>query len=329
MSADLRFEFHRIRFHFEAIEPVLFPPGKVGNIIRGAFGRSFRAAACNARCLDSKQCVLPCAYRPIFEPRAGEGGGGPSGLGDLPRPFVIRAWEMDGLRLNAGIAFWFDLHLFDVRNPRIDEYQRAFTRFAEDGLGPNQAKARFNRAESLDLAGRRTSTGQILSIDLRSIPIAPITRLQVNYATPTELKSDGQSVQVPEFHILIARLRDRISTLRSLYGAGPLSIDFRGLVERAQKVHIAAADLQNREIVRRSGRTGQQHSIGGFHGPVVYEGALNEFVPYLVAGRWIGVGRQTAWGKGEIRVSRVEAPEPRAVEGAPAEPELEREAEPE
>ena len=39
-------------------------------------------------------------------------------------------------------------------------------------------------------------------------------------------------------------------------------------------------------------------------GEVTYEGEIAEFMPYLRAARWVGVGRQTVWGKGvtEVRV---------------------------
>ena len=40
-------------------------------------------------------------------------------------------------------------------------------------------------------------------------------------------------------------------------------------------------------------------------GEVEYGGELGEFLPYLEAGQWIGVGRQTVWGKGEIRLLEV------------------------
>ena len=53
---------------------------------------------------------------------------------------------------------------------------------------------------------------------------------------------------------------------------------------------------------RRSSRTGRVHPIGGFVGEAEYEGELGEFVPYLKAGKWVGVGRQTVWGKGDLRV---------------------------
>jgi len=61
------------------------------------------------------------------------------------------------------------------------------------------------------------------------------------------------------------------------------------------------------ELARRSSRTGRVHPIGGFVGEAEYEGELGEFVPYLKAGKWVGVGRQTVWGKGEISVQALHA----------------------
>ena len=44
------------------------------------------------------------------------------------------------------------------------------------------------------------------------------------------------------------------------------------------------------------------HPIGGFTGTAEYVGDLAEFLPWLRAARWVGVGRQTVWGKGDVRV---------------------------
>jgi hypothetical protein len=40
--------------------------------------------------------------------------------------------------------------------------------------------------------------------------------------------------------------------------------------------------------------------LGGFVGEADYTGDLTEFLPYLRAAQWTGVGRQTTWGKGAI-----------------------------
>jgi hypothetical protein len=57
--------------------------------------------------------------------------------------------------------------------------------------------------------------------------------------------------------------------------------------------------------LRRSSRTGQVHSLGGVVGEAEYQGELGEFLPYLEAGKWTGVGRHTVWGQGEVAVEVV------------------------
>jgi hypothetical protein len=126
--------------------------------------------------------------------------------------------------------------------------------------------------------------------------------LRIQFLTPTELKS-GQAIAArPEFVHLAARVRDRISTLRELYGGGALDLDFREFGERASLIRMTHCDIRRVDLKRRSSRTGQVHSIGGFVGEAHYEGELGEFVPYLKAAQWTGVGRQTVWGKGQIAV---------------------------
>ncbi len=134
-------------------------------------------------------------------------------------------------------------------------------------------------------------------------PPEAVHRVIVRFVTPTEIKSDTPFDIQPGFESLVSRLRDRISTLRTLYGEGPLDIDFRGMAARAAAVSLVKSDLHHVEVERRSSRTGQRHSLGGFVGSVVYEGDLREFVPYLKIGEAVGVGRQTPWGKGELSVS--------------------------
>ena len=139
-------------------------------------------------------------------------------------------------------------------------------------------------------------------MDLSGAP-KPVDRVLVRFVTPTELKSAHQVVERPEFGILFGRLRDRISTLRTLYGSGPLEIDFRGMGERAAAVSITRCDLQWKEVDRHSSRSRQSHPLGGFLGAVEYQGELGPFLPYLALGRWVGVGRHTVWGKGEVQIA--------------------------
>jgi hypothetical protein len=129
--------------------------------------------------------------------------------------------------------------------------------------------------------------------------------VRVRFLTPTELKSGQQLADRPEFAVLAARIRDRLSTLRECYDDGPLAIDFRAFGERAAQVRMTRCEMAKVDVARRSSRTGQVHPIGGFVGEADYEGELSEFVPYLRAAKWTGVGRQTVWGKGTSVITQI------------------------
>jgi hypothetical protein len=286
------FEFYRFRFHFRALDRVHFPQGKSANVVRGAFGTVLRDA------------VPPAVYARLFEPGTALGGA-PSGLADWPRPFVFRVAHLDGLIVPEGDSFYLDAHVFDLHQPALVHFRAALSRLAEKGLGPGRGRAELERTEQLDVEGAAQAVWEtamapiVVALDAESGSTGHVT---MRFRTPTELKSAGGLADRPEFPILFGRLRDRVSTLRALYGAGPLDIDFKGLGERAAAVRIARCDLVWEQVKRKSGRTGQVHPIGGFTGEAEYEGKMAEFLPWLRAARWVGVGRQTVWGKGDVRV---------------------------
>ncbi len=207
----------------------------------------------------------------IFEPTAAEGG--PSGLANPPRPFVFRCSELNGRVVAAGEHFCFGLHTFD---DSLDSLKRALSSWAD------VISVQHDR----------------VAIDLSPGP-DPVSRIRVEFQTPTELKANSQPAN-SAFSVLLARARDRVSTLSALYGSGPLEIDFRALAERAASVETVRSELRRISIHRRSRRTGQTHPIGGLVGFAEYSGSLAEFIPYLNAAHWTGVGRHCTWGNGQI-----------------------------
>ena len=215
--------------------------------------------------------TAPDSYARRFAP---EYAGGPSGLRQAPRPFVFRAAHLAGVSIAAGTAFEFGINLFETRDEAVDLFARAF----ETRFGPTVV-----------------ATREILRLPV-SYDGPPAGRLRIRFVTPTTVKgSDGA-----EFGPLLSRIRDRTSTLRALYGSGPLEMDFRALGERAARVRMTRCELQHIEVDRTSRATGYTHSLGGFIGVAEYQGELGEFIPYLEIARWAGVGRQTVWGNGEI-----------------------------
>lgn len=248
-----------LRYRMIARTALELPAGEAANLLRGRLGKALRRR--------------PEVYSRLFAPRASSG---PSGLRDSPRPFVLRVRHLEGIRLAPGDRFEIGVNLFDTRRPLHDELRDALC-----------------EAASSDCAVIEGDEPLRLSFEPA---LAPVTRLRVQFLTPTELKPADQ----PDFAVLFARIRDRVSTLRALYGPGPLEIDFRSMAEQAATVRMTCCQLQRVEAERLSRSTGQRHSLGGFIGVAEYEGDLAEFVPYLEIARWTGVGRQTVWGKGEL-----------------------------
>jgi CRISPR-associated endoribonuclease Cas6 len=266
------FDLDACRFQLAARRVIQFPPGMAGNVLRGALGKGLR----KVESADD--------YARIFEPTGGEPtGGGPSGLSNRPRPFVIRSASLNGRVIQPGEGFCFQVHLFDTRQPSLDLVTSAFLQWA-DVLSVER---------------------EPIAVDL-NVPNKAVSRIRVEFQTPTELKG-ATGARTVEFPLLLARIRDRVSTLRSLYGGGPLEIDFRELSRRAGLVNMARSELRRVSVERRSSQTGQHHSIGGLVGFAEYEGDLAEFVPYLEAAAWTGVGRHCTWGNGQIEARILES----------------------
>ncbi len=225
--------------------------------------------------------------------------------------------HLDGRTIAPDTTFFLDLNLFDVHHPVISYLVLTFAQLAREGLGPSRGRVELTSVYLLTELGQIGSIvfkDSLITAEESSSPLRlnltsasdketnMIHRLRILFVTPTELKSDGQLALRPEFSILISRIRDRLSTLRRLYGPGPLELDFQAFGEQSKTIHLVGCKLNYIDLNRYSSRTGQTHSIGGFTGEVEYEGNLGPFLPFLYAAQWTGVGRQTVWGKGKIVV---------------------------
>ena len=270
------FQVVSTRLTFRAEDEISLPEGEETNVFRGALGLALRKRAGES------------VYARFFEPRWS---GGPSGYRDAPRPFVLRWGGPSERRLAPSTAFFFDLNLFEAGAPPLKELEAAFREMAAAGLGRGRGKAAFEslappETRRLILCGEE-GKGQV----------------NVEFVTPTELKRGGEVLGEPDFASLVQRLAERVWALGRLYQNWTGDWDYRGLLDRSREVRLVEWDWRYQHRERRSSRTGQRHPLGGFSGRAVYEGPVGVFLPLLEIGRWTGVGRQTVWGKGEIRVS--------------------------
>ena len=151
-------------------------------------------------------------------------------------------------------------------------------------------------------------------------------RVTIRFLTPTILKYEEKVVREPEFHHIVRRLRDRVNALATFYGDGPLPWDFKDMGERAEKVKRIdntpllpggegsqpEADAPLAQVRGESGfrwieaerrstkgwKKGITHDLSGFVGEATYEGDIKEFLPLLLLGEYLHVGKSAAFGLG-------------------------------
>lgn len=321
------------RFRIEPLQPLVVPAVNKGNMLRGGFGHAFRRLCCIPQCQETKACPLAatCPYKSVFEPCPPPGSERLSRNQDIPRPFVFRAPQITQTQFEEDETFEFGLVLMGRALDFLPYFVLSFRELAGQGLGLNRARCTLERVEQTGVTSNGAggvceakliynaedqvfrATESVNSDDwirarLRELNASSggesTQRITIRFLTPTFLRADGEVVRRPEFHHVFKRLRDRINALSTFFGDGPLDLDFRGLGARAEKVRTVSARTDWVERYRTSSKTRQRHELSGFVGDATYEGELSEFLPWLVLGELIHVGKHTAWGNGWMGVRR-------------------------
>jgi len=325
-----RFLFSQYRFIFMPEDRIIMPfsaSGK-GNVIRGAFGTTLRHLCCaNRYSGDCSICDIrqECVYQIIFDPVEPYG---PKRMKNIPRGFIVKPPLNNETEYTIERPFVFDMVLIG----RIMEYiPWIVVPLNELGrLGIGKERGRFTLKEILKIGAEGETTKvydsktgtfsdsnepitgrQILKkadeIKTREITIEFLTPTRIRF-NPEGKKGESVIIKKPQFHHILRRLRDRISTLCLAYLGAPMDMDFRGIVERAKDVRVLDMDIRWVDAKRIS-RTQFNHSGGhaihdksGFVGKITFEGDLKEFLPLLVLGEYIHVGEDAVFGSGWFRI---------------------------
>ena len=336
-----QFRVHVLRFKAEVTAPLRLPPA-AGAALRGALfgalreqfclagrgplcGRPELAASCpvcfllapvdegdrrgrdvprpyvlRASQADDAGMVRPLSYAPgqAFE----------FGLATFGRaldhfPYALLGIEEMGRRgLGAGRQGQFRLDEVWADNPIVGRQEAIFRR-ARDGVV---------RAPSLPIDAEQVAEEATL-LAARGGD----RRLRLVLVSPTRLVERDRLVK-PEtftFGALLGRLLERLSALFGRYGGvqeGAPGIDRTGaetrpfeasaLLRAASEVRIVERRLVWHELFRASGRHGRMVPMGGLVGEVVLEGELGPFLPWLVWGSFVHVGKDAAMGNGQFRL---------------------------
>ena len=138
--------------------------------------------------------------------------------------------------------------------------------------------------------------------DLVARRLAQITTsgaLTLLFITPTWIEINKETLGSVTCEQLFKRLSWRAARLFELYGDTPLVFDHRELIAKAATVETASEDVWMHRFVRYSNRRQGETPMRGFLGAIAYRGkALKELLPLIVAGEFLQLGKETAFGLG-------------------------------
>lgn len=307
---------HRVVFVAE--EPVVLPPSRLPNILRGSFEIAFRRLVCHDVSLDCHQCPLleHCAYPAVFRPSPPAGTDRLSRAQDLPRPFVFEPPWDGPERLEPGGRLEIGLTLLGKAAKLLPYFVVALREMGRVGLGPTRGRLRLEAVTLIALSGEQTvftADRSVLIQPERGIRVLDLTRagdgsataVRIAFRTPTTLKREGLLVERPTFADVVKRARDRLSSLAAFFGDGPLEIDFAAVGEAACSASTKSCTTAWERRTRRSSRTGHVHETSGIVGEAVYEGELGMWMPLLRLAEAVHVGKYAVWGNGWIGVEVV------------------------
>lgn len=246
---------------------------------------------------------------------------------DVPRPYIIRAQPSKKVLYREGEAFVFDLALCADALRFFPYIVMALERLAHEGLGKRGPENDYQRGrlriERVTAVHPLTGAGQEIRASSQSrtkLPDLPATHADVlalaqqwtavhhgtapvsyafHFHTPLRLIEQGHTLKQPRFRPLFHRLITRLEELSGRFSDTPLQLDVPALLTLADEVALVRNQTQWVELESYSTRQGGSTPIGGLMGTAVYQAPdWQPFLPWLIWGSLVGVGKNTVKGDG-------------------------------
>jgi hypothetical protein len=290
-------------------------PEFAGSTIRGAFGNILRETVCvqpNTKC---QHCMLRnhCAYTYLFEGRWYFSSSTQPQSG-VPQPFVFEP-PIDGQTRSQGNEIQLGLLLYGDAINYLPYFTYCFERLGQWGLGRNRSRYGLDSVRDVFndyMPITKGNTGEIMKKPQtriwddylsRAVEIGTITRCQIELLTPLRVKQGGQLQNQFNFDLLIRAIIRRWNLLCKYYSYEDYkSIELTELLNLAKTIPSGTLNLQWEERKRYSRRQGQRMMMGGMMGIMECEGELESFLPWLLLGEDLHVGKNTSFGLGKYMV---------------------------
>lgn len=312
------FNFAQFQFYLLSIEYISLPSYK-GSTFRGAFGHAFKRVVCVNREKLCESCLLKgkCVYSYVFETPPPPDSSRMRKYPFAPHPFVITPPLEEKRVYRPGDRLCFGLTLIGKSIDFLPYFIYTFDELGKMGIGKGKGKYGLEEVRAITLSNREeviySGKDKVLSNNFKSISgddLLPSTlsssTLHLQFLTPTRLKFDGKFTPTLEFHILFRNLLRRISLLSYFHCRQELELDFKDLIEKAKEVKVKESNLRWFDWQRYSNRQETRMKMGGLLGEIIFKGDFKPFMPFLILGEYIHLGKGTSFGLGKYKILRAE-----------------------
>lgn len=313
---------------FEALvaEPIVLPPYP-GSTLRGAFGHALRDVGCLYRhehppceqCRENAEALAAerptrCVYGYLFDTPRPPGAQLNERQREVVHPYVMRPPQDAGRLYAPGETLSFEVQLCGLALHLVSYVVDACVRLALGGLGAGRGRSVVQAAWEQDAFGVQrlplppfpepsalqlvVSWEQALA---RAHELSPRS-LALQFLTPAHVVRDKVPVEVPDFATVMRALLRRLTALALFHGGTAPEEHFRALAYDAESVRLVAWDGTWHNWDRYSSRQNRHAPLSGFTGVAVYEGDLSSYLPYLVYGQALHIGKACVLGNGRYRI---------------------------
>lgn len=135
--------------------------------------------------------------------------------------------------------------------------------------------------------------------------------ITINFLSPTEIIVDKRNSPLLTFTNLIRLIIRRTNEMARQYGSMDYKEDkkplleiynTRELIEESKSIEISNYDMYDFLIKRNSKSTGLKMYLKGIRGSVTYRGDFSKFIPLLLLGEQMQIGKHSSFGLGEYKI---------------------------
>lgn len=313
------FRLAKYNLELEAGDEGLELPPYKGSTFRGGFGHAFRSMVCTMKKTDCNECILTekCPYSYIFETAPGSKAEVLNNFSEVPRPYVIEPPLERNTSYKPREKLNFYLVLIGKAVDFLPYFIVTFEELGHMGIGRGRKPYTLRKVTAKDREGvdgivystedrkiqnfNASITGQDL-IDAADQAGNLPDKVTLSFITPTRIKYDRHLCSKFEFHVLMGSLLRRFSNLSYFHQDTHVQINYNAFIEDCQKVSISEDRTEWMEWERFSKRQQSRLNMGGLVGQITYCGPMEFYLPLLLLGEYIHVGKNITFGLGQFQV---------------------------